>query len=47
LGGDLWPIGLGANRRNLERMIHYSFDQGFISRKIAPEELVFASTRDT
>jgi 4,5-dihydroxyphthalate decarboxylase len=44
---DPWPIGLRANRRNLERMIEYSFDQGLISRRIAPAELIFETVRDT
>jgi len=47
LSGELWPIGLAGNRHNLERMIEYSFDQGFIRRKLTPEELIFDEVHDT
>jgi 4,5-dihydroxyphthalate decarboxylase len=39
-GSDPWVYGLGeANRRNLETLMHYSHEQGLISRKMALEEL--------
>ena len=40
LGGDPWIYGLGeANRKNLETLIQYSYEQGLIGKKPAVEEL--------
>ena len=40
LGNDPWVYGLGpANRKNLEALMQYSLEQGFIERKVALEEL--------
>lgn len=40
LGKDPWVYGLGeANRKNLETLIQYSYEQGLIGRKLALEEL--------
>lgn len=47
LGEDPWPIGLKANRKNIERFIEYSHDQGLISEIYPPETLFAASTLDT
>lgn len=47
LGNRLWPIGLQANRANLERMIDYSFDQGLITRRLTAGELFFPAVRDS
>ncbi len=48
LGGtDPWPVGLKANRANLERFISYSASQGLIDRELAPEELFHPSTHQT
>jgi 4,5-dihydroxyphthalate decarboxylase len=44
LGDDPWIYGLGeANRKNLETVIQYSFEQGLIGRPIPVDEL-FAGT---
>jgi 4,5-dihydroxyphthalate decarboxylase len=47
LGARLWPLGVAANRANLERFIGYSYDQGLIDRRIAVEELFHASVQGT
>lgn len=47
LGADPWPIGLGANRRNLERFIHYARDQWLLSRELSVDELFDPTTLDT
>ena len=44
LGKDPWVYGLGeANRKNLETLMQYSYEQGFIGKKISLAEL-FAET---
>jgi 4,5-dihydroxyphthalate decarboxylase len=47
LGADPWPIGLAANRKNIERFIEYSHDQGLIGERYEPERLFAASTLDS
>jgi 4,5-dihydroxyphthalate decarboxylase len=47
LGTDPWPIGLAANRKNIERFIEYSHDQGLIGERYEPERLFAASTLDS
>jgi 4,5-dihydroxyphthalate decarboxylase len=44
MGRDIWPYGFGENRREIETLIRYSFEQGLISQPVAPEELFAAST---
>lgn len=40
LGRDPWAYGLGeANRKNLETLSRYSFEQGLIERRLAIDEL--------
>lgn len=40
LGKDPWAYGLGeANRKNLETLIQYSYEQGLIGQKMALEDL--------
>lgn len=46
-GTDIWPTGLAANRKNLERFMMYSRDQGLIKRDYAVEDLLAPSVRDT
>jgi 4,5-dihydroxyphthalate decarboxylase len=47
LGARLWPLGVAANRANLERFISYSYDQGIIERRITVDELFHASVHGT
>ena len=46
-GDDMWPIGLAANRKNLERFMMYSRDQGLIKGDFAVDDLFAESVRDT
>lgn len=39
-----WPNGFKANKKNLERFILYSHDQGLISEQYAPERLFVETT---
>ena len=47
LGASLWPLGVAANRANLERFIGYSHDQGIIGRRLAVEEVFHPSVLAT
>jgi len=46
-GADIWPTGLAANRKNLERFMMYSRDQGLIKGDYAVEDLFAPSVRAT
>jgi 4,5-dihydroxyphthalate decarboxylase len=47
MSADPWPLGLAANRANLERFIGYSCDQGIIDRPLAVEDLFHPSMHQT
>ena len=47
LGARLWPLGVAANRANLERFISYSYEQGIIEHRIAVDELFHESMHGT
>jgi 4,5-dihydroxyphthalate decarboxylase len=47
LGPKLWPLGVAANRANLERFIGYSHDQGIIDRRLSVDELFHSSVNGT
>jgi 4,5-dihydroxyphthalate decarboxylase len=46
-GKDIWPAGLAVNRKNLERFVMYSRDQGLIKGEFAIDDLFAESVRDT
>jgi 4,5-dihydroxyphthalate decarboxylase len=46
-GRDIWPSGLKANRKNLERFVMYSRDQGLIRGDFAVDDLFAPSARET
>ena len=46
-GADIWPVGLAANAKNLERFMMYSRDQGLIKGDFAVDDLFEKSVRDT
>jgi 4,5-dihydroxyphthalate decarboxylase len=46
-GTDIWPTGLAANRKNLERFMMYSRDQGLIRGDFAVEDLFAPPVRNT
>lgn len=44
MGRDFWSYGVEANRKTLEAMARYSFEQGLAVRHLAVEEMFAAST---
>ena len=46
-GQDLWPSGFAKNRKNLERFVEYSFDQGLIGRSLDVDLLFAKEVRNT
>ena len=47
LGGDVWPSGVAANRRDLEQFIGYCRDQHIIDAPMTPDSLFHESVLDT
>ena len=47
MGEDYWPYGIGKNRKVLDSLIRYSFEDGLISRRLSIEELFAPSMLDT
>lgn len=43
-GGDMWPYGLEPNRKVLETLIQYSYEQGLIKKPVSPETLFAPNT---
>src|SRR5919197_101536 len=46
MGDDYWPYGLEPNRKTLEALARYSYQQGLAPRLVPIEELFVASTLD-
>jgi 4,5-dihydroxyphthalate decarboxylase len=46
MGRDFWPYGVEPNRRTLDLMLRYSYEQGLAVRRLAVEELFAAGTLD-
>ena len=44
MGADYWPYGLEKNRKALEAVTRWSFEQHLSPRKLAPEELFSSET---
>ncbi len=44
---DIWPIGVAANRKNLEQFIKYSADQSLIKGDFSVDDLFHESVRGT
>ena len=47
MGADFWPYGVDANRRTLETMARYSFEQGLATRLLAVDEMFAPTTLHT
>ncbi len=45
-GIDLYPFGWDANRRNLELVIQYAYEQKLLPRMMSVDELITDATRD-
>ena len=46
MGDNFWPYGIKPNRRALEALFQYSYEQGLASRKLTIEELFHPSTME-
>jgi 4,5-dihydroxyphthalate decarboxylase len=46
MGDNFWPYGIDANRKALETLFQYSYEQGLASRKLKIEDLFHPSTLD-
>lgn len=44
LGNDPWPYGMVSNRRAIETLCRYAWEQGLLDRPVSPDELFSAST---
>ena len=44
MGDNFWPYGIKLNRKALETLIQYSYEQGLASRKLTIEEVFHPST---
>ena len=44
LGEDFWPYGLESNRKTLEAVIQYSYEDGLIKNRLNVEDLFAKST---
>jgi 4,5-dihydroxyphthalate decarboxylase len=44
MGDNFWPYGIDANRKALETLFQYSYEQGLASRKLKIEDLFHPST---
>jgi 4,5-dihydroxyphthalate decarboxylase len=44
MGEDFWPYGVEANRKTLEAMTRYSYEQGLAVRRLDVNELFAAGT---
>jgi 4,5-dihydroxyphthalate decarboxylase len=46
MGDNYWPYGIAPNRKTLETLFRYSYEQGLASRELTIEELFHPSTLD-
>ena len=46
MGPDFWPYGIEANRKTLEAMARYSFEQHLAVRQLSVEEMFASTTLD-
>ncbi|HEY2553655.1 MAG TPA: hypothetical protein VGI15_00260 [Candidatus Cybelea sp.] len=46
MGEDFWPYGVAANRRTLEALARYSYEQHLSVRHLSVEEMFVPSTRE-
>ncbi len=44
MGGNFWPYGIEANRRELELVMRYTHEQGLVKHRLKFEELFHPST---
>jgi len=46
MGDNYWPYGIEPNRKTLEALFHYSYEQGLASRELTVEELFHPTSFD-
>ena len=46
MGDNFWPYGIEANRKALETLFQYSYEQGFATRKLKIKDVFHPSTLD-
>ncbi len=46
MGENYWPYGIEANRKELELVMRYTYEQGLVKRRLTFEELFHPSTLD-
>jgi 4,5-dihydroxyphthalate decarboxylase len=46
MGENFWPYGIHANRKTLEALFQYSYEQGLAKKRLTVEELFHSSTLD-
>jgi 4,5-dihydroxyphthalate decarboxylase len=46
MGKNFWPYGIGPNRKTLEALFRYSFEQGLSKKHLTIEDLFHPSTLD-
>jgi 4,5-dihydroxyphthalate decarboxylase len=44
MGDNFWPYGVEANRKELETLFQYSYEQGLAKQKLKIEDLFHPST---
>ena len=44
MGNNFWPYGIEANRKALETLFRYSYEQGLAQKQLSIEELFHEST---
>ena len=44
MGGNFWPYGIAPNRKTLDALFQYSYEQGLAMRRLTVEELFHPST---
>lgn len=46
MGEDFWPYGIAPNRRTLEAMCAYAFEQGLVARPLGVQDVFFQGRTD-
>ena len=44
MGDNFWPYGIEANRKTLETLCRYCYEQGLIKQKVSIEDLFLSSS---
>ena len=44
MGDNFWPYGIGPNRKTLDALFQYSYEQGLASKRLSIEDLFHPST---